>query len=73
MWGGSESNIHVPMLVGLSGGGGLVGVETSLLCSPVGQCTSSVAAAMNASAQRQAQGGAAHHAVETETITVDKE
>ena len=69
---GSSGNGLMHMLVKLPEGG-LSDVSTQLLCTPVGESTASLAAAMNASAQRQAHTGTMHHIVETETITVDKE
>jgi len=70
--GSGASGLQMHMLVKLPEGG-LSDVSTQLLCTPVGECTASLAAAMNASAQRQAHTGTMHHIVETETITVDKE
>ncbi len=70
--GGGASGLPMHMLVKLPEGG-LSDVSTQLLCSPVGESTATLAAAMNASAQRQAHTGTMHHIVETETITVDKE
>ncbi len=37
VWGGAGASLHVPMLVGLGGSGGMGTVDADLLCSPVGE------------------------------------